>query len=106
MKTPLGREVDLDPCHIVLDGDPAPRAKAAQQPPSFRPMFIVATVVHISYCFIKNVDIHIDETIKCKKCGDIGVNLGENWVGDEDEWNGEGQSYIARMEMIRPVRSK
>ena len=43
MKTPLGTEVDLRLGHIVLDGVPA------QQPPSFRPMSIVATVVHLSY---------------------------------------------------------
>jgi len=35
MKTPLGTEVDLGPGHIVLDGDPAPPAKVAQQPPLF-----------------------------------------------------------------------
>jgi len=43
MKTPLGMKVDRGPGHIVLDGVPAP-AKGAPQPPSFRPMFIVATV--------------------------------------------------------------
>ena len=42
-------EVDLGPGHIVLYGVPAP-AKGAQQPPSFRPMSIVATVAHLSYC--------------------------------------------------------
>jgi len=31
----LGTEVDLGPGHIVLDGDPAPAAKRAQQPPLF-----------------------------------------------------------------------
>jgi len=46
---PLGTEVDLGPGHIVLDGVPAP-AKGAQQPPYFRPMSIVATVAHLSYC--------------------------------------------------------
>ena len=35
MKTPLGTEVDLGTGHIVLDGDPAPPAKGAQQPPLF-----------------------------------------------------------------------
>jgi len=45
-----GTEVDLGPGHIVLDGDPAPPAKGAQQPPSFGPMSIVATVAHLSYC--------------------------------------------------------
>jgi len=49
MKTSLGTEVDLVPGHIVLDGVPAP-AKGAQQPPYFRPMSIVATVAHLSYC--------------------------------------------------------
>ena len=49
MKTPLGTEVDLGPGHIVLDGVPAP-AKGAQQPPSFRPMSILAPVAHLSYC--------------------------------------------------------
>jgi len=49
MKTPLGTEVDLGPGHIVLDGVQAP-ANGAQQPPSFRPMSIVATVAHLSYC--------------------------------------------------------
>ena len=49
MKTPFGTEVDLGPGHIVLDRAPAP-AKWAQQPPSLRPMSIVATVAHLSYC--------------------------------------------------------
>ena len=48
MKTPLGTEVDLGPGHIVLDGVPDPEKGA--QPPSFRPMSIVATVAHLSYC--------------------------------------------------------
>jgi len=38
---PLGTEVDLVPGDIVLDVDPAPRQKGAQQPPTFRPMSIV-----------------------------------------------------------------
>jgi len=50
MKTPLGMEVDLGPGQIVLDGDPNPPVKGAQQPPSFRPMSIVATVGRLSYC--------------------------------------------------------
>jgi len=33
---PLGREVGLGPCYVVLDGDPAPPPKkGAQQPPIF-----------------------------------------------------------------------
>ena len=52
MKTPLGMEVDLGPGYGVLDRDPAPARKGhAHQPsPSFRPMFVVATVAHLSYC--------------------------------------------------------
>jgi len=37
---PLSTEVDLSPGHIVLDGDPAPPAKGAQQPPSFSPCLL------------------------------------------------------------------
>ena len=50
IKTPLGTVVDLGPGHFVifvLDGFPAIEA---QQPSSFRPMPIVATVAHLSYC--------------------------------------------------------
>jgi len=39
---PLGREVGLGPGHIVLVGDPALPKKGAQQPPTFRLIFIVA----------------------------------------------------------------
>ena len=49
MKTPLGTEVDLGPGHIVLDGVPALRVRGTE-PPSFRPMSIVVTVAHLSYC--------------------------------------------------------
>jgi len=45
MKTPLGTEVDLGPGHIVLNGDPAPPGKGHSSP-----LFIVATVAHLSYC--------------------------------------------------------
>ena len=51
MKTPLGAKVDLGPGHIVLDGVPALRETGtAAPPPSFRPVSIVATVAHLSYC--------------------------------------------------------
>jgi len=50
MKMLLGTEVDLGPGHIVLDGVPALRETGtAAPPPSFRPVFIVATVAHLSY---------------------------------------------------------
>jgi len=46
---PLGTEVDLGPGHIVLDGVPALRERGTAAPPS-RPMSMVATVAHLSYC--------------------------------------------------------
>jgi len=45
---PLGTEVGLDQGHIVLDGDPAPPRKGAQQPLTFRYMSIVAKRLFIS----------------------------------------------------------
>jgi len=50
MKTPLGTEVDLGPTHIVFDGVPSAAKEALHSSPSFRPMSIVATVAHLSYC--------------------------------------------------------
>jgi len=35
MKTSLGMAVDLDPGHIVLDGDPAPPRESYTAPPHF-----------------------------------------------------------------------
>jgi len=49
MKTPLGTEVDLGAGHIVLDRFPALRGRGTAPP--FRPMSIVATVAHLSYCW-------------------------------------------------------
>jgi len=49
MKTPLGAEVDLGPGHIVLDGVPAAGERCTTVP-SLRPMSVVATVAHLSYC--------------------------------------------------------
>jgi len=39
------------PNHIVLDRDPAHRRKGYSTLPSFRPMSLVATVAHLSYCW-------------------------------------------------------
>jgi len=49
METTLGTEIDLGPGHTVVDWVPAP-AKGAHQSPYFRPMSIVATISHLSYC--------------------------------------------------------
>jgi len=43
-------EVDLGPGHIVLDGDLAPPRGRGTAASFFRPMSIVATVAHLSYC--------------------------------------------------------
>jgi len=50
IKMPLGTEVDLGPGHCIRRVRSQLLAKEAQQPPSFRPMPIVATVAHLSYC--------------------------------------------------------
>ena len=49
VKTPLSTEVDLRAGHIVLDGFPALHERDHSTPP-FRPMSLVATVAHLSYC--------------------------------------------------------
>jgi len=38
---PLGKEIGLGPCHIVLDGDPVGTQLPTAAPPNFRPMSIV-----------------------------------------------------------------
>jgi len=48
MKTPLGMEVNLGPGYTVLDGVQLCERDIAA--PSFRPMSVVATVAHLSYC--------------------------------------------------------
>jgi len=45
---PLGKEVGLDPCHIVLDGHPVGTQPPQQPFLTFRPMSIVAKRSHIS----------------------------------------------------------
>ena len=49
MKMPLGTEVDLGPGNFVSDGFPAIHERGTAAP-SFRPMSVVATVAHLSYC--------------------------------------------------------
>ena len=49
MKMPLGVEVDLGAGHIVLDRFPALHERGTA-PPSYRPMSVVVTVAHLSYC--------------------------------------------------------
>ena len=49
MKTPLGTEVDLGPGHMYTRRGPS-SGESGTAAPSFRPMFIVATVAHLSYC--------------------------------------------------------
>jgi len=53
MKTPLGTEVDLGPCHIVLEGVPAARERDTEAPLLFGPCLfwqwspISATAEHL-----------------------------------------------------------
>ena len=42
--------IDLGRGHIVVDCVPALRERGTAAPPSFRPMSVVATVAHLSYC--------------------------------------------------------
>jgi len=42
IKIPLGRDEDLGPDDIVLDGDPALPPKGRSPPPNFQPMSVVA----------------------------------------------------------------
>ena len=68
---PFGREVDLDPSDIVLDGDPAPPPKGAQQPPpSFQPMSIVAKWSSVSATaeHLLNVGVRV-MPLECVKLG-------------------------------------
>ena len=49
IRIPLRTEVGLGPGDIVLDGNPPPPQKGAQQPsPTFLPMFIVAKLLDAS----------------------------------------------------------
>jgi len=41
IKMPLGMELSLGPCHIVLDGDPAPPPQKRRHTPTFGPCLIV-----------------------------------------------------------------
>ena len=50
IKMKLGMQVGLGPGHIVLDGDAAPPPQRGTASPNFRPISIVATVAHLSYC--------------------------------------------------------
>jgi len=74
--------IGLDPGHIVLDGDPARPRKGAQQPPTFRPMPLVAKrspisttaelllVLHL-YCTCKSYYYKIVRThshLTCSLC--------------------------------------
>ena len=51
IKMPLGTEVGLGPGDIVLDEDPAPPQKGAQQPPHYLVhIYCGKMVAHLSYC--------------------------------------------------------
>ena len=48
IKMALGKEVDLGPIHIVLDGDTAPLPKNGADAPNFWPISIVAKRLYVS----------------------------------------------------------
>jgi len=48
---PLGTEVGLGPCHIVLDRDPGPPRKGAQHPCQLFGPLCSGTVAHLSNCW-------------------------------------------------------
>jgi len=51
IKMSLGMEVGLSPDDTVLDGTQLPSTREmGRAAPPFRPMSIVATVAHLSYC--------------------------------------------------------
>jgi len=52
IKMKLGMQAGLDPGHIVLDGDPAPRFKRGTAPSNFRPISVGAKERHGSRCHL------------------------------------------------------
>ena len=55
---PLGTEIGIGPGDIVLDGNPASPPKKGHNPPSFRPMSIVAKLSPISSLFSFAVNVN------------------------------------------------
>ena len=49
IKTKLGMQVGLGPCHIVLDGEPAPPPQRGKAP-NFRTISVAAKWLHGSRC--------------------------------------------------------
>ena len=77
IKTPLGTEIDLGSGHIVLDGVLAPHERGTASPaPSFRPMSIVATVAHLSFCgaVVQNCNVGV-QCIVAKRLNGSGYHL-------------------------------
>jgi len=48
---PLGKEVDLGPCHIVLDGDPVGTHSTAAPPHFSAHVYCGQTVAHLTNCW-------------------------------------------------------
>jgi len=58
IKTALGTEVGLGPCHIVLDGDPAPLPQKWAEPPNYRAISIVAKQLYVSgYHLVRTTEV-------------------------------------------------
>jgi len=74
IKMKVGMEVDHGIGYIVLDGDPAlPPRKGAQQPPTFRPMSIVAKWWPISALVFIVIDLLTSKTADGR---DYGITSG------------------------------
>jgi len=67
IKTPLDMEIGLSPCHIVLDGDPAPPHGKGHSIPHFRGL---RTAVHV-YCG------QMAECIKMPLGTEVGLGTGD-----------------------------
>jgi len=74
---PLGTEVSLGPGDIVLDGDPIPPRKGAQQPTTFRPMSAVAKRSAISATVeLLSIRLHMEGWIQDWL---LGLLMGRNY---------------------------
>jgi len=68
----LGTEVGLGPGHIVLDGDPAPKWKGAQQLP-----LCCGTVAHLSNCYgLVMREFRIDCGLAMMNCVNVRFSYG------------------------------
>jgi len=56
IKMPLGTEVGIGPCDIVLDGDSAPPPTEGTAAPSFRPISATAELLSV-FSYVKDLNL-------------------------------------------------